>query len=544
MVTRTLIMLCTMYGYFAMDKLNSSCTTDFNNNQSMFCPKCPDGMIRQPYKPPSNEASQCRKTCQTAEARDDIFTMCVHSRMFVLDGYWNIQVPGHQIETIPCPFGYCQCRAGLIDGYCALNESDESSLCALNRYDVLCSRCKNGYSVVFGSEVCVSNNNLQHWPFLMGLLGFIIVVLILLYFSLEEISAYANAYLFSYQIMSLFIPKHLQAKPYVPMFLIHVISMQGSGGRFQFGLFDGMDNLDKMFINYMFPLCMLLLTAFFALVIPQKVWMKVFMRHRYRITPEQSILDIRKRAFGQAVGVMLVICYTNITQITLDLFDRVEYMGEDRVYKAAEFKYLTAKKHQNYAIVAGIIGLFVVVGFPLIILIFPLLEKRFTLAHRCEYVMDALRYCFKKKHKMFAVFYFICRLLLLSVSVFVKVHVSRVLICSILCLLFLVVFGSLRPYKNNKFNFWDTLLLGNICLMTNISLVLNIKHGLEMKFKVGGKILELLLVVSIYFPLLTAVLRMFMFVYARRFFIYDKWKQRHEQFIRIPRQNNVNTTSE
>lgn len=479
--------------------------------------ECPKGMI-------ANEtSSNC--SCPDTRGYKDGYTYCFHNEILVQKGRWAYTFQDNQIDSIACPFGYCQCNQSGSDGFCLFSCTDPDQQCIENRTGILCSQCKNGTSVWMGSERCAPCEN-QCWILLLLFGGLSIIVIILLYFSFDAFSGYLNAFLYSYQMMPLLIPKYMERKLGISLFMIHSIGMQGSGGKVDFCLFGGIDNLDKMLINYTFAGYTLLFTFLIGILLPEKIW-KILFKHLRQQSAEESIVEVRKKAFGRAISLVLVLCYSSITHITLDIFDRVDYKDTNRVYKAANIEYMT-KTHKIYAVLAGFVAVFVVVGFPFALVISPILEKQFpTLYHR-RAIFAALRCCFKDRSKIFAVFYFICRLVLLVVAVYIKTDITKLLVLCVCCAFFLVMFGVFQPYKEESFNFWDTLLLGNLYFMSNTSLMMHVYFAL---YKKNLTILTMLLTICIYVPLLTVVFRLCLYLYKRRKRIYDAWKTRIGKWV-------------
>lgn len=464
------------------------------------------------------EKNSTNCSCPDARVYKDVYTYCFHGKIHIQEGRWTDD-SADEIETIRCPFGYCRCKSSKkyrpeLGGFCAYSCGDDQ--CIENRTGILCSTCKEGTSVWMGSEKCAPCGN-NWWILVLIFILLSVVVMALLYFSFDAFSGYLNAFLYSYQMMPLFIPKHVEKTYGWTLFIVHSIGMQGTGGKVDFCLFPDIDNLDKLLINYTFAGYTLLFSFLIGILLPENIWKRIF-KHLHR-TSEESIVEVRKKAFGRAISLVLVLCYSSITHITLDIFDRVDVRNENRVYKAADIIYNTGK-HKKCLGVASVVAIFVVLGFPFALVISPLLEKQFpTLYHR-RAIFSALRCCFKEGSTIFAVFYFICRLILLIVAVYIKTDITRLLVLSVCCILFFVIFGIVQPYKEDVFNFWDTLLLANLCFMSNTSLIFHIKLALE---KINLEILVVLFVISVYLPLLTLICRLSACLYRQ---MRSVWRRR------------------
>ena len=176
--------------------------------------------------------------------------------------------------TLPCPFGYCHCdeqETPDTPGYCPYEDFG----CSEGRTGRLCSQCQKGYSVTFGSEVCMrcKESKLKFVVPLLFILGIPILAGLLIFFNIGAFPGYLNAFLFSYQIMSTILPKNIISKiDRLSLLLIYLFGLQGTGSNISLCFYEGMDNLDKIALNYAFPAYMLLFTWFVGYCLPERVW--------------------------------------------------------------------------------------------------------------------------------------------------------------------------------------------------------------------------------------------------------------------------------
>ena len=493
------------------------CGARNNSTPSQKVMKCPDGLapgdneIREvchtQFMTENNRICQCPR-----KSHRDTYSICRNDGKFkVLIGRWGYIDSKNLLETINCPLGYCQCQEldTRMDGLCIFNKTHQ---CTKNREGVLCSRCKPGFSVKFGSEDCEKCQNKDLWILVPAAVCLSIIVLLILYFNFDAFSGYLNAFLYSYQMMMLFIPKHMELDG-VSLFLIYTLGLQGTGGNLSRCLFDGMNNLHKMAINYLIPGYMLAFTYIVGIFLPPNMWNRLFERtvNNTDDTTPQCENETRRKSFGRAISFVLVICYSSITNITLDLFDRVDYKDKNVVYKAAFVDYST-KEHIPYLVLAVFVALFVVILFPMILCFTAFFERHFPFfrLHRYESVINALKSSFEDQHQWFVVFYFICRIVLLVVAVYIKTDITRLLFLSICCVVFLMIISIFQPYKERTYNIWDIILLSNLCVMSNTSLILQLRFAVIDKIRFR---LEKFLQALIYVPLASVILRMMVIAY-------------------------------
>ena len=98
-----------------------------------------------------------------------------------------------------------------------------------------------------------------------------IFVMAILYFKIDAFSGYLNSYFYSYQMVLLLIPESVNMDVFIS-FIIGTTGFSGTGGKFGVCILDGMDNLDKIAVNYIAPTWMVIFTVFLGLCIPPSMW--------------------------------------------------------------------------------------------------------------------------------------------------------------------------------------------------------------------------------------------------------------------------------
>ena len=186
----------------------------------------------------------CDKTPDFARA----IAQCIGSNLYIMKGYW---IHGSQAHT--CPSGYCApCNVTLTGFECKLELSRQ---CNENRNQdsTLCSECLGGYSAVFLDDKCYQCSSTHN----IALLIFVILAVaaalsfILMYVmnseNYQEHVNSTNAFIFFYGCTVAILSKNGQLRNFA-CFSTH--------GPFKDGvcLFNGMTNLDKLWIQFIFPL--------------------------------------------------------------------------------------------------------------------------------------------------------------------------------------------------------------------------------------------------------------------------------------------------
>ena len=351
---------------------------------------------------------------------------------YIKHGYWAGSVNGKFVTHI-CPTGYCN----LSSQYATEHEYISTSICNENRdqNSVLCGDCKPNYSVLFGGERC--SNKCSNWYlFLLLLYGLILlfVVMGIMLIDLDFFTGYLNAWLYSYQVMKVITPAGFQFDPFME-FVIGLANFQlktGSGG---VCFAAGLDDADKLAIMYALPTYVLVLVILLARAVGKHPnW---WFSKRVKAAPFRAFCTI------------FVLCYTDITRISLRILHPAEVGSKIVVYANGNIDFFSGK-HIAYGLLAILYILIVVVPFPSVLVcrssltkhLFPVLNL-----NRWKPIFDALQNCFKDRFRWCAAFYFLCRFVLLVISTFVPAGAIKRALLESVCVVILLTFAFLRPYK-------------------------------------------------------------------------------------------------
>lgn len=229
----------------------------------------------------------------------------------------------------------------------------------------------------------------------------------------------------------------------------------------------GMDYADKVFIQ----LCVPFLTLVVVLILSKLV-------ARY----PNCCFSRRVKAPFRAICTISVLCYTGITSACLRILQPAVVGGKTVLFVSGSTEFFSGK-HAAYGSIALLFVVFFVVPFPLVLMFRPFftrcLHPVFNL-NRLRPIFDVLQNCFKDKHRSFAAFYFVCRLVVLVIATYVPSGPVKRSLLEVACVMILFVFSYLRPYKRAKnvkegepsydwVNKSDALLLLNLCVMAVFS---------------------------------------------------------------------------
>ncbi|XP_065672811.1 uncharacterized protein LOC136090311 isoform X2 [Hydra vulgaris] len=462
--------------------------------------------------------------CMDAEVGDVIHCL-ENGTVYVLRGRWGyVNSKTSLLETVVCPQSYCKCHIGIEEYLCQFDVKEQ---CSENRRGRLCSQCDKGYSVAFFNDdckICTTKWWLVILLILTAILVFYIVLLIALSFiDVDEFFGYFNVFFYWYQMIDLVTPVNVELTRGT-LFLIGFISLNGTGGNTGFCLFDGLNNLAKLVLNYV-PTVLFLITAFTLHF--NFIW-KLFCCNNYKTLSTVEADNRRITSRGRAISFVIVVTFSQIIIVSFRLLQFVEIDGQYYLHKAAFARYFRPPH-----IYCGLLALcFLLVMFAFISLLFLNPKK----IRECKHigkkyityvvpVFDALKSCFDKSkligndnsrqekeikknskyQRRFATFYFIFRAIMIIISVIARNEIIKLVLLSSVSVISLGIFASFQPYRERCFNIWDTLALILMCIATLISLVLNVPFSAS---QTQLNAIRILLEIIIWLPFVTLTLRL------------------------------------
>lgn len=398
------------------------------------------------FEQKDGETCSCMQEAGIAKCNGDF------KHVMLKSGYWGGFVDD-KFSTYPCPPDYCSdvCRASSF-------LYDSKTICTTGRdgSSVLCGACKDHYSVNLGDEHCQEECLNSHlWLLLVFFIMTLLLVLVVLRIELDIFTTYLNAWLYSYQIITFLLQEGQYLDPFIT-FIIGVANwrVKGVGAC----LFHGMTNLYKLGINYILPSYVLLLL--FAL---GKI-------ARYR--PSCYINKNVSRAFCT----LLVLCYTNVTLISWRIVHYVPINGSWVLYADGNIDFSRDwRKHLPFTIFACLWIVFFVLFLPLVLLFTPWFLRRIPYLNNFRLFFDTFQRCFKDEYRWFAAYYFICRVFILLIALYVPFGSLKRSILEASSVIIVVTCVYLRPYKtdeNDSYNWLNTLdaiLLTNLCFVVIFS---------------------------------------------------------------------------
>ena len=415
--------------------------------------------------------------------------------VYIKEGYWAGTVAGDFV-TYLCPPQYCKNSR--------VYKYSEGHVCSDSRKpdSILCGQCKQNYTITFGSELCFKSCSYWHLLYLLPIgFGFLLVVVIVMLVDLDFFTGYLNAWLYSYQIMDLLTPDGFHFDPFIEFITAFTNVHIEIGGR-SFCLATGLDDADKLMLMYGVPFYVLIVVAILTWLVGRYPrW--CFSRKVLRSSPSAPF---------RAVCTILVFCYTDITRVSLLILSPAHVGSKTVLYFYGNLDFFH-KKHIAYGIVAILWIVIFVLPFPLILLFRPYLTRELRPVlnlNRWGPFFDAFQSCFKNQYRWCASFYFLCRLGILLMHTYIPSGSAKRVVLEGACILILVIFAYLRPYKeardvNEGESSYEWIYKSDVALLTTLALITVISSKIDCSCfttKDGKKGLKVAVCVLAYVPLI------------------------------------------
>ena len=408
------------------------------------------------------------------------------NHIFIIPSRWGNVKDNDEFAQHVCPTHYC--KKHLSNGVGWLFSKEDQCTDGRDPESPLCSKCREGHSVYLGSEKCQKcNSNSRLWLLLVFAVVLTIMVFAIIMVNLDTYSTYLNGFLYSYQIIPLLITDEEYLDNFISL-IMAVTNVSGTGKMQEgFLLWNGMNDMNKLLLNYATPTYLILCTLAFGAL------------------SARCRCPFNRRTTFRAFVFISVIAYADFTKLSFKILRPVKLNGHWYVYLAAYMRYF-GKDHLPYALTAILITIVVVIGFPLALL-FPNYIVRVPRLSRLMGIIDTFQQPFRQEPYLhnFAVFYFLNRLVLLTLYIALPAGPVLDVVFGIACLFILIIFIVYKPYVDWKMNFFDGLQLTNIVIMSIVSAGTSVAYeeGVRKSFKTVNWVLAYVPLLCILYRLLT-----------------------------------------
>ena len=426
----------------------------------------------------SNESQQCE--CYN---KDD-YLQCEGDQAKIKLGYWFGVFQGkHTLSG--CHNDYCNFfsfRQIIRNEFYNLPEQIDDQ-CNSHRTGAACGQCSEGYTLAYNSPDCISvgkcSPGMTALVIILTILYWIVVIAMLFgvayFLNTQEISpGYLYGITFFYSIVDIILVTNLHLTDGVFYTATILSSFAKLNPQFlgRLCFIENLDAVDQQLIHY----CHVVVVSIILIVI------YIMARCNNR-----ALLYVN-RGLVQVTCFILFFSYTSVTSASLLLLRAVKFDDIDGLYTylSPHLKYFS-DRHAAYASVAILCVLLVTIGFPLLLVMEPLLMKVFnyrfdndrcivhfikkqTCFARIKHLLSQLQECYKDQHRWFAAYYLICRLVIMVITYFANDDYNYMIYY--LQTAFIVIAMThiwIQPYKNDLLNVLDTVILLIMLLVVNLS---------------------------------------------------------------------------
>ena len=400
-----------------------------------------------------SKANESQK-CECYNAKDII--SCSGSNSTIKRGYWYGSVTGTP-TVATCPNDYCNFTCCEITNGIYHLSPVRANQCRPHRSGTACGSCEDGYTLSFDSPECIEIKNCTVGLVLVTalcLLYWIVVVITvftMMYFKVSFGSLYAIVYYCSIVDIILSRVLYISNGLYTTVTIISSLAKLTPQFLGQLCLVQNMSGIDQQFIHYVHPVVIFLILIMISRLAKRS--------RRFSSFVSKGIISF--------ICFLLLLSYTSVASTSLLLMRPLTFVSIDQVftYLSPDIEYFHGR-HLAYAIVALILMITIVIGFPLLLLLEPFLNSKINFI-KIKPLLDQFQGCYKDKYRYFAGYYMICRLVIILL-VIVKISDDFTTQCLLIssCALVLLIHVLVRPYASTIHNIFDGIILQLIVIIS------------------------------------------------------------------------------
>ena len=387
---------------------------------------------------------------------------CSDSNSTIKRGYWFGSVNGKSTVTF-CPNDYCDFSCCEITNGIYHLSPVRANQCRSHRSDTACGNCKKGYTLSFDSPECVEIDKCTTGQMILVItlsllywIATVVTVFVMMYFKVTIGSLYAIIYYYS--VVDILLSQVL----FISNELYTTVNIMSSFAKLtpqflgQLCLVQNMSGIDQQFIHYVHPTVI----SFILIMI------SIIARRSHRVSSFIS------RGIIHFICFLLLLSYTSVATTSLLLMRPLMFMDVDEVYTylSPDIEYFHGR-HIVYTIVAILLTIVIVIGFPFLLLFEPYLNSKINFV-KVKPLLDQFQGCYKDRYRWFAGYYMICRLVII-VLVIVKIsddfttHYLLISSCTLMALIHVLV----KPYVSTIHNIFDGIILHLIIIISALTKV-------------------------------------------------------------------------
>ena len=376
-------------------------------------------------------------------------------------GYWfGIAVFPKRTVSI-CPVHFCEYNKHeeTVNGYFKLPQELDDQ-CSSHRTGIACGNCKSGYTLAYDSPDCINTDkcSIGMTVLVVALTSLYWIIVVVLVFGLMQFKVslgYAYGLIYYYSIIDILLGINLfisngtyqlvtilsSFAKLTPQFLGKLCFVQGISG------------IDQQFIHYLHALSIFVLLGVMVIV----------ARCSFKIA------SIVRHCIIRVICLLILLSYTSLASTSLQLLRPLYFddIDDTYIYSSPSIKYFTGR-HIPYGIIAMLCELFIVIGLPLLLLLEPFLNGKVNFI-KIKPLLDQFQECYKDRYHWFAAYYLVCRQVIITL-VYVSNFNNALYYLQMTCIISVLIHTWIQPYKNEKLNALDGVILLIMVLVVNLNL--------------------------------------------------------------------------
>ena len=358
--------------------------------------------------------------------------------------------------TTTCPLGRCTYTITFVR---TVNLSEPNGICAGKRIDVVCGQCPQNYSVVFGDEICLECSN--YYILLLPVFGFagILLVFVLYTLKLTISGGTVNGYIFTLNLLGITTRFTFSSVPAYVAPIYVVLSITNLDLGFPLCFFDGMTEIGKAGLRFIFPFYLFVLVGTIVFI----------SRYSSKLAKATSKYSV------QVLTTLIYLSYSKIVNATLFVVEFHALFlsnGETTfVWFGDGQSYFENHKHLILLVIAFITCTLFTLPYTIGLTVAPFLLK-YKVVNQFKPFLDAHFGPYQDKYR----YWFAIRLwVIIIINVLnagLRQNYSIFIMCQIIVVLTLIITEvSIKPYKNKYLNYLDAMMLStySLSLLTVLS---------------------------------------------------------------------------
>ena len=352
-----------------------------------------------------------------------------------------------------CPYDYCNTSSITFR-----IEDEQDNQCNNNRTGVLCGGCQPNMSVVFGSTRCMACPGQQHLSLLIAfsIMGVALVTMLLLLNCTVSVGTINGLILYA-NIIRPGILNHISIPDDKRLIFVFVSWLNLNLG-IETCFYDGMDTYAKTWLQFVFPVYILLLVGAFIFA---SRW-------------SSRLAHLCRQNAVAVLATLILLTYTNILETVITVFAPINLYtagystADNQLVWLADGNDLYAQGRHTYLLIAcSIVTTTFLIPYTTILLLAPWIQanshwKIFSWINKLKPFLDAYQAPFKDQYRYWPGVLLMVRVVLYAVFTSNEsnaINVNLLVIILILCF-YTVVATSLSVYK-----YWPLGVLENFFVL-------------------------------------------------------------------------------